>query len=164
MRITLFLIVVIAVLIVICGNELAGATTYSSACSVSEAHARVHKAARAAHRAEARLAEARRVLTATRGYSALYGAGVSRWVWLSRQVGWPWGCFPTLMSVVSRESGGNPAAKNPYSTASGLLQMLAFHFDGSGSYGWVFNPFDPRQNLHHGWMLWHRGGWAPWAL
>jgi muramidase (phage lysozyme) len=157
-RIALYLITLVAVAIVLAGNDLAGATTYESACSVTEAHARVHKAARALHRAEARLAEARRILTATRGYSALYGGGVGRWTWLSRQVGWPWGCFPTLMMIISRESGGNPAAKNPTSTASGLLQFLADWWYGH------WNPFNPRSNLRAGYRAWTKVRWQPWAL
>lgn len=153
MRIALYLValVIVAVLIVVAGDELASATTYGSACSVSEAHARVH-------RAEARLAEARRVLSATRGYNALYGAGVARWVWLSRQVGWPWAQVPTLMMVVSRESGGNPAAKNPCSTASGLLQFLQDWWYGK------WDPFNPRSNLRAGYRAWTKVGWQPWAV
>lgn len=130
----------------------------AGACSVTEAHARVHHAARDLARAEARLREARHVLSATRYYSGVYGNGTGRWIRLSRRVGWPWGQMPTLMMVVSRESGGDPAAKNPLSTASGLLQFLSPWFLGK------WDPFDPRQNLGHGYRAWRQVGWSPWRL
>jgi len=144
--------------IVLGANTPASATTYESACSPTEAHARIHKAVRELHRAESRLAEARRVLRATCSYSSQYGTGVGRWVWLSRQVGWPWAQMPTLMYVVDRESGGNPAAKNPVSTASGLLQFLASWWYGK------WNPFNPRLNLRAGLRAWRQVRWQPWAL
>jgi hypothetical protein len=68
------------------------------------------------------------------------------------------------MYIINRESGGSPKAKNPSSTASGLLQFLAFHWDGSGDYGWRFSPFDARQNLKHGYLLYRKCGWSPWAV
>jgi hypothetical protein len=157
-KIVVAMFVVAVALIVLGGNEIAGAATSSPACSITEAHARVHKAARAARKTEARLEEAKRVLTATRAYTAQYGNNVSRWIWLSRQVGWPWGCFPTLMMIIDRESGGNPLAKNPSSTASGLMQFLSSWWLG------CWNPFDPRQNLSHGYRAWAQVGWQPWAL
>ena len=134
----------------------AGATTYESACPPTEAHARVDKAVRALHRAEARLAEARRVLTATRTYSGQYGESVGRWVWLSRRVGWPWAQMPTLMMVVDRESGGDPAAWSGY--YAGLLQF------GEPWYLNKWDPFSPQQNLLHGRQAWQKVQWQPWGL
>lgn len=139
MRIALYLTIAIILAVFICliGDELASATTYESACSVTEAHARVHKAARAARRAEARLAEARRVLGATRGYNALYGAGVARWVWLARQSGYQWWEFPILMRVIDRESSGSPTVPNADgSGALGMLQVMPEWADGSKGWYW----------------------------
>lgn len=62
------------------------------------------------------------------------------------------------MLVIHRESGGNPNAKNPVSTASGLMQFL------SGWWAGKWDPFDPRQNLSHGWKAVRDGGWSPWSL
>ena len=66
--------------------------------------------------------------------------------------------MPTLMLVVHRESGGDPAAENPTSTASGLLQFLADWWAGR------WNQFDAAVNLAHGFRAWLEVGWAPWAL
>lgn len=157
------IIIILAELVVLTCETVASATTYRSACSVTEAHARVHKAVKAVHRAEARLAEARRVLTATRAYTSQYGGGVGRWTWLSRGTGWSWVQMPTLMMVVSRESGGRPDALNP-SGAAGLLQEMPGWYRGEW-WQYTYDPFNPRSNLHYGHLIWHRsGGWAPWNL
>ena len=132
--------------------------------SVSATHRAYLSAKLDVRQAKARLSEARYVESATTTYTAEYGGGVGRWVWLARDVGWCKGDIPVLMCVISRESGGNPRAQNPTSTASGLLQFLAFHFDGSGDYGWRFDPFNPRQSLYYGLQLFKKQGWAPWAL
>lgn len=129
----------------------------SGACSVKQARRNAVAAAKTAR-------EAKRVYRATKLYSALYGQNVGQWVRLSHRVGWSWGKMPRLMQIIDRESGGNPRAKNPASTASGLLQFLAFHWDGTGDYGWQFNPFDARQNLRHGHLLYGHCGWTPWAI
>jgi hypothetical protein len=62
------------------------------------------------------------------------------------------------MYVIDRESGGDPCAKNPTSTASGLLQLLAFHWEGD------FDPFYAPANLRYGVKLWRGAGWQPWEL
>jgi len=129
----------------------------SGACSVKQAHRTAVEAAKTAREAE-------RVYRATKAYSARYGKNTGRWVRLSRECDWPWAQIPQLMYVVDRESGGSPRAKNPTSTASGLLQFLAFHWDGTGDYGWQFDPFNARQNLRHGYLLYKHCGWSPWAL
>lgn len=130
---------------------------YSDARSTVQVHKQVTKLTR-------ELSEASHVERATRLYSKQYGSSVGRWVWLARDVGWSWNDIPQLMYVIDRESGGSPTAKNPTSTASGLLQFLAFHFDGTGDYGWVFNPYNARQNLTYGYKLHRMLGWAPWAI
>jgi hypothetical protein len=135
----------------------ADAASYKDARSVRDAHARVTRLAN-------ELREARHVESATRQYSHSYGSDVGRWVWLARQSGWKWTQIPNLMYIINRESGGSPTAKNPVSTASGLLQFLAFHFDGTGDYGWRFDPFNPRQALVFGHKLYLLNGWGPWAI
>lgn len=58
----------------------------------------------------------------------------------------------TMLRIIGCESGGNPNAKNPTSTASGLTQMLAGWYDGRW---WPhrFDPFDPDENLYHASLL-----------
>lgn len=126
--------------------------------SARDARADVRAAERHLERAEARLREARHVLSATRAYSTLYGTSVGRWVRLARRAGWQWPQLPTLMLVIHRESGGNPCARNPASTASGLLQFLASWWSSR------WNPMDPKVTLAHGYRAWRDVGWAPWAL
>jgi hypothetical protein len=77
---------------------------------------------------------------------------------LARRVGWPGGQIPELLRIVDRESGGNPHAKNPTSTASGLMQFLAEWWAGK------WDPFCARANLRHGYLAWRKVGWQPWAL
>lgn len=62
------------------------------------------------------------------------------------------------MYVIERESGGDPHAANPASSASGLLQLMSIHWAGRG------DPFDPRFNLSYGLRLWRGSGWSPWSL
>ena len=118
----------------------------------------VRQAQRAYVKAERAAAEARRVWLATANFTRLHGAAVGRWTALSRRAGFHWGELPELMHVIARESGGNPRAKNPTSTASGLLQFLSFWWAGR------WDPFDPYQNLLHGARAVHSVGWQPWAL
>src|SRR5665647_200647 len=140
------------------GAPAAAQATEPGACSVTKAHRAVHAAHRVYVRAASRYREAKRVLSATRAAASLYGSGVARWVRLARGTGWPWSQIPTLMLVIDRESGGNPNAKNPTSTASGLLQLMSIHWAGK------FNPFAPRLNLSYGCKLWRGSGWQPWSL
>src|SRR5665647_2502320 len=128
------------------------------ACSVTKAHRAVHAAHRAYVRAASRYREAQRVLRATRSASDRYGANTGRWVRLARCVGWPWGQMPTLMFVIDRESGGDPAAKNPASTASGLLQFLSDWWSDR------WDPFQPRANLRRGYLAWREIRWQPWGM
>jgi hypothetical protein len=132
-------------------------THYKDARTTAAAHAKVVRLAN-------ELREAQHVESATVQYSRIYGSDVGRWVWLARSVGWKWQDIPKLMYVIHRESGGSPTAKNPVSTASGLLQFLAFHWDGTGDYKWRFDPFNPRQNLLYGLRLFRLNGWTPWAV
>jgi hypothetical protein len=83
---------------------------------------------------------------------------VGRWIGCARWAGWGWGELPMLCYVIDRESGGNPSAKNPTSSASGLLQFL------SGWWAGRWDPMDPYQNLRHGYKAWCQVGWQPWSL
>ena len=150
-------------LVVLCGALLpaaagAAAAAHHGPTSVKQARRAVTCAHRAVVRAKAAEREARAVLDATRRYGTQYGNGVGRWVRLARYAGWPWPQVPQLVYVIHRESGGNPCAKNPTSTASGLLQFL------SGWWAGKWNPMDPYQNLRHGYLAWRQVGWQPWSL
>jgi hypothetical protein len=147
------------IVLVLCGFLLLPAAARASAsCPTWQAERDVKAAKKALHRAEKRLQEAKWVLSATKRYTGQYGACTGRWTRLARRVGFPRTQLPTLMYVVHRESGGDPNAKNPSSTSSGLRQFL------SGWWAGKWNPFDPRQNLSHGWKAVKAGGWSPWSL
>jgi len=128
------------------------------AVSTRQADRLVTVAKRDLRRAELRLQRAREVRQLTAHFSATFGPDVGRWVWLAREVGWPRECLPTLMAVIARESGGDPRAANPTSSAAGLLQFLSLWWAGR------WNPFEPRAALRHGYLAWRAAGWQPWAL
>jgi hypothetical protein len=145
----------IATVLVVCGCCLLAAAPAlaSDACSVKQAKRDV---ARAQHR----LTEAKRVLAATRHYSADYGPKVGQWTRLSRRVGWGWGQLSTLMFVIDRESGGSAHAANPASSARGLTQQMSIWWNGK----WHYDPFNPRLNLYYAHRIWHMEGFAPWSM
>jgi hypothetical protein len=157
----LFVVIVLLILV------SASPAVASPACSVQQAKRDVDKA-RAAYR------EAVKVHAATKLYSGLYGPSVGRWVKASRAAGWSWGRLEWMMPVMYRESRGDPRAKNPVSTASGLAQFLAFWWDGSDpsiraifkkhrlAYPW--NPFDPVATLEHWRAVVVEVGTSPWNL
>lgn len=68
--------------------------------------------------------------------------------WAYRAI-WPSVEWPTLRCVVQRESGWNPMADNPTSSANGLMQILG------GPYGVV-------SNYTLGLTMYHEAGWTPW--
>jgi soluble lytic murein transglycosylase-like protein len=122
----------------------------SGACSAKQAH-------RAAVQAAKQAREAQRVYRATKVYSARYGKNVGRWVTLARRAGYSWYEFPTLMRVIDRESGGNPAIPNSCgSGALGLLQVMPEWAEGSKSDYWRqwhlsarWNRTNARETLRH---------------
>ena len=137
---------------------LAAVDTAQAYEGVSVKHARTH-----VRSAKAALAEAERVLTATRRYSAAYGASVGRWVWLADDVKWPAVQWPTLFMVIDRESGGSPGIMNSQgSGAAGLLQFMAPAYQGQWGYP-AFPPLNPRASLKAGVWFWRHSGWQPWA-
>ena len=115
------------------------------------------------------LREAKHVLRETRYYSHhdysdfagryVEPGPVGRWVWLAREVGWPWSTIDNLMHIIARESSGCATVPNSQgSGATGLLQLMPMHWEGK------FNPKDPRKNLSYGHKLYLEAGWSPWAL
>jgi hypothetical protein len=73
------------------------------------------------------------------------------------------------LDVMQCESRGDPAAKNPRSTASGLFQHLASHWDGprdgrAAEAGWAgADVFDPVANIAvAAWLVYDGGGWGHW--
>ena len=76
---------------------------------------------------------------------------------------------PTAMCIMAAESGGNPEARNPRSTAAGLFQFLKGTWDsmvpasvtgGSYSSGQVFNP---EANVRAAAWLQAAAGWSQWS-
>jgi hypothetical protein len=40
---------------------------------------------------------------------------------------------------------------------------MPFWWDGNNAYGWRFDPFDPRLNAKHAYLIWKADGWFPWT-
>lgn len=91
------------------------------------------------------------------------GSDVEQWRPLIEQY-FPPRQVNTAMCVLRYESGGNPNAKNPHSTASGLFQHLASYWDDrSAKAGWDgADIFDPEANVAVAAWLQDTGGWAHW--
>lgn len=74
----------------------------------------------------------------------------------------------TAMRVMACESGGNPSAKNPTSTAAGLFQFLRSTWDwvagvlGFPSYD-QGGPYDPQLAVPAAAWLQANGGWQHWV-
>lgn len=77
----------------------------------------------------------------------------------ANDVGW-------ALAIIKCESGGNPDAKNKYSTASGLFQHLASYWsERSVKAGWAgHDVFDPEANIAvAAWLLYEGGGKSHWV-
>ena len=71
------------------------------------------------------------------------------------------GDVPRALDIMRCESGGNPYAKNPTSTASGLFQHLKGWW--GGAWGPAFDPFDPNASVENAARLRYlNGGWSDW--
>ena len=69
------------------------------------------------------------------------------------------------LAVIECESGGDPNAKNPNSTASGLFQHLASMWpERSVAAGWSgHGVFEPEANVAvAAWLVYDGGGWSHW--
>ncbi len=70
------------------------------------------------------------------------------------------------LDVIACESGGDPNAKNPSSSASGLFQHLASEWDRRAyGAGWYQSDiFDPVANVAvAAWLVYEGGGWSHWS-
>lgn len=67
----------------------------------------------------------------------------------------------TAMRIMDCESGGNPDAANPYSSADGLYQFLNSTWERTPYAGW--SKFDPEANIAAAAWLQNTGGWAQWS-
>lgn len=74
------------------------------------------------------------------------------------QAGFRQPALAVAVSVAYAESGFDPAAKNPTSTATGLWQILASHEEFKG-----WDLTDPATNAKAAYQLYSESGWAPWA-
>ena len=81
----------------------------------------------------------------TRPPTPTYGPGVAQWRTLVAAYFLP-EHVDAALSVMSCESEGNPLAKNPTSTASGLFQFLKAWWSGEWALP-AFDPFDPEANI-----------------
>ena len=78
---------------------------------------------------------------------------------------WPAASRAWARSIVARESGGDPRAQNPSSSAAGCFQTLARH---SGryvklGYSWA-DRYDPDVNTLVALDLYREAGTSPWSL
>lgn len=69
------------------------------------------------------------------------------------------------LCILQHESGGNPDAKNPTSSASGLFQHLASYWpERSSAAGWGGSSiWDPEANTAVAAWLYNQGGWGHWT-
>lgn len=82
-------------------------------------------------------------------------AGADQWHDLAMAVGWTEAQWPVLRCIISRESRGIASAKNPNSSATGLLQIIASYHRGHDLY-------NPEVNLQVGLEMYNDVGWKPW--
>lgn len=92
------------------------------------------------------------------------GSNVEQWRPLVAQH-FPASEVERALCIMSRESGGNPNAKNPRSSASGLFQHLARYWpDRSAAAGWAgASIWDPEANIAVAAWLQRTGGWGHWS-
>jgi len=68
----------------------------------------------------------------------------------------------TALCIIRHESGGDPTADNPRSTASGLFQILGSLW---GPYYGVSRSelYEPTTNTRLAGDIWKNNGWSPWS-
>lgn len=84
---------------------------------------------------------------ATSNCSASRAAAHACWDHLINQYSWN---TTTAFNIMWCESTGNPNAKNPRSTATGLFQILG-------------GPYDPAANVRLAYQMYSKRGWQPWV-
>lgn len=73
---------------------------------------------------------------------------------------WSWG-----QSIIMRESGNDPTADNPTSTAAGCLQLLKMHDHRYYAVGCTpAQKYDALCNIKAGYHLYQQAGTSPWQL
>lgn len=78
---------------------------------------------------------------------------------------WPADQVPTACRVLGCESGGNPTARNPSSSASGLWQFLydtwhSWRGSSTADQAWQASPDEQTAAAFN---LWAASGWSPWS-
>lgn len=104
------------------------------------------------------------IVLAPQARSRSYGAGVEQWRGLVETYFQPED-VPWAMRVMWCESKGDPNAKNPRSSASGLFQHLATYWpERSAKAGWAgASIFDPEANIAVAAWLYSWGGSSHWV-
>jgi hypothetical protein len=71
-----------------------------------------------------------------------------------------------MSRIIDRESGGNPAAQNPSSSAAGCAQTLKLHAPRYSKLGytWERDRYSAHANIRVAHDLWLEAGWSPWRL
>jgi hypothetical protein len=92
------------------------------------------------------------------------GADVEQWRGLVSAY-FPASQVERALCIMEKESGGNPNAKNPRSSASGLFQHLArFWGERSSAAGWGGSSiWNPEANIAVAAWLQRTGGWGHWS-
>jgi hypothetical protein len=75
---------------------------------------------------------------------------------------WPASSRQWARGIVARESGGDPRAQNPRSSAAGCFQLLSIHAHRVPG-GWG-NRYDADANTLAALDLYREAGTSPWAL
>ena len=74
----------------------------------------------------------------------------------------PAGQVDNALCVINSESGGNPNARNPNSTASGLFQIMASVW--AAHYGTTYEGlYNPETNTSIAASIYGHSGWEPWS-
>lgn len=71
-----------------------------------------------------------------------------------------------MTAIINRESGGDPRAQNPSSSAAGCTQTLALHAPRYRKlgYSWEHGRYSASANIRVAHDLWLEAGWSPWNL
>jgi len=102
----------------------------------------------------------------TKTNTQTYTQGVEQWRPLVKKYFKP-EYVNNALSVMQGESRGNPTAKNPNSSASGLFQHLARYWEGrSAKAGWAgASIFDPEANIAvASWLSNGGANWGHWVV